>query len=114
MVSGVLCSKFVPEGPYHMESSSPICNINPLTRFYMVENFSGGYCQTNCNFNFDINVNVTVDSYMNSSFNFSFSHLLKCLLAFRIMKLESTRKITAQFETITQYLSFSHYSFIYI
>ena len=23
------------EGPYHMESSSPICNINPLTRFYM-------------------------------------------------------------------------------
>ena len=31
------------EGPYHMESSPPIYNINPLTRFYMVRDFSGGY-----------------------------------------------------------------------
>ena len=77
------------EGPYHMESSPPICNINPLTHFYMVGDFSGGYSQTNCNFK--VNVNVTVDSYMNSSFNFNFSHLLiRYLPAFRIMKLEST------------------------
>ena len=33
------------EGPDHMESSPPICNINPLTRFYMVGDFSGGYSQ---------------------------------------------------------------------
>ena len=47
-------------------------------------------------------VNVTV----NSNFNFSFSRLLKYLLAFRIINLESTSKITAQFETIPQCLLF--------
>ena len=52
-------------------------------------------------------VNVNADS-------FSFSHLLKNLIAARIMKLGSTSKITAQFETITQCFFFSHYSFIYI
>ena len=102
------------EGPYHMESSSPNCKINPLTCFYMVGDFSGGGSQTDCNFNFNINVNVTVHSYMNSSFNFSFSHELKYLLAFRIMKLGSTNKITVQFETIPQCLIFFHYSFMYI
>ena len=51
---------------------------------------------------------------MNSSFNISFSHLLKCLLVFRIMKLECTSKITAQSETIPQYLLFSHFSYIHI
>ena len=65
------------EGPYHMESSPPICNINPLSRFYMVADFSVGYSQTDCNCNFCIDVNVTVDSYMNSSFSFRFSQLLK-------------------------------------
>ena len=69
------------EGPYHMASSLPIFNINPLTHFYMVGDVSGGYSQIYCNFNVNINVNVTVDSCMNSSFNFSFSHLLKYLLA---------------------------------
>ena len=43
---------------------------------------------------------------MNSSFNFSFSHVLKYLLAFRIMKFESTSKITEQFETTPQCLRF--------
>ena len=94
------------EGPYHMESSPPICNINPLPQFYMVGDFSGGYSQTDCKFNFNINVNVTVGSYMNRSFNFSFSHLLKNLLASRILKFGSTSKITAQFETILQCLFF--------
>ena len=96
------------KGPYHMESIPPICNISPLTGFYMVGDFSGGYSQTDCNFDF----NVTVDSHMNSSFSFTFSCLLKYLLVFRIMKLKSTRKSTAQFETIPQYLFFYHYSFI--
>ena len=91
---------------YHMESSPPICNITPWTGFCMVGDFSGGYSQTDYNFNFDINVNVTVESYMNRSFNFGFSHLLKDLLAFRIMKLESTSKITTKFETIPQCLLF--------
>ena len=37
------CSGIPPgEGPYHMESSPPICNINPLSRFYMVGDFSQG------------------------------------------------------------------------
>ena len=94
------------EGLYHMESTPPICNINPLTGFCVVGDFSGGYSQTNCNFNLNNNVNVTVDIYMNSSLNFSFSHLLKYLLAFRIIILESTSKITAQFETIPQCLLF--------
>ena len=94
------------EGLYHMESTPPICNINPLTGFCVVGDFSGGYSQTDCNFNFNINVNVTVDIYMNSSFNFSFSHLLKYLLAFKIIILESTSKITIQFETIPQCLLF--------
>ena len=64
--------------PYHMESSLPICNINPLTRFYIV----GVILKTDCNFNFNTDVNVTVDSYMNSSFNFSFLHLLKIFTCF--------------------------------
>ena len=88
-----------------MESSPPICNL--LTRFCMVGDFSGGYSQTDCNFNFDTNVKVTVDIYVNNSVNFSVLHLLKYLLAFRIMKLESISKITAQFETILQCLLFS-------
>ena len=83
-----------------MESSPPIFNINPLTGFGMVGDFSGGYSQADINYNFNINVNITVDSCMNSSFNFSFSHLLKYLLAFRIVKLESTSKIMEQFKTI--------------
>ena len=61
------------EGAYYMESSLLICNINLQPGFCMVENFSGGYSQTDYNFNFNINVNVTVDSNMNSNFNFSFS-----------------------------------------
>ena len=60
------------EGPYHMESSPPIGNINPLPQFYMVGDFSRSFSQTENKFNFNINVNVTVDSYMNRSFNFSF------------------------------------------
>ena len=79
------------EGLYHMESSTPIYNINPLPQFYMVGDFSGGYSQPDCKFNF--NINVTVDSYR--SFNFSFSHLLKNLLVSRIMKLGGTSKIMA-------------------
>ena len=93
------------EASYRMETSLSICNINPLTTFCVVGNFSGGYSQADCNFNFNINVNITVDSYMNSSFNFSFSNLLK---------LERTTKIMAQFEAIPQCLLFSHYSFIQI
>ena len=80
----------------------------------MVGDFSVGYSQTDCKSNFNINVNVTVDSYMNRSFNFSFSHLLKNLLASRILKLGRTSKITARFGTIPQCLLFSHYSFVYI
>ena len=87
------------EGLYHMETSLLMCNTNPWTGFCMVDDFSGGYSQRDCNFNFNINVNVTVDC-MNSSFNFSFS------LAFRIMKLESMSKITTQFETVPQCLLF--------
>ena len=64
----------------------------------MIGDFSEGYSQTDCNFNFNINVTVGID--MNSSFNFSFSHLIKYLLAFRILKLESTSKIMKQFEII--------------
>ena len=48
------------EGPYHMVPSPPIYHINSLPRFYMVEDFSEGYSQTDCNFDFNINVNVTV------------------------------------------------------
>ena len=81
----------------------------------MVRDFSEGYSQTDYNFNFNVNVNVTVDSYMNSSFDFSFSHLVKYLLALRILKLESTSKITAQFETIPQcLLFFSLFFYIYL
>ena len=43
---------------------------------------------------------------MNRSFNFSFSHLLKNLLASRILKLGRTSKITARFGTIPQCLLF--------
>ena len=102
------------KGSYYMEFSPPIYNINLLTGFCMVGNFSVDYSQRDCNLNFNINVNVTVDSYMNSSFNFNFSYILKYLLAFRIMKLEITNKITAQFDAMPQCLLFSHYSFIYI
>ena len=81
----------------------------------MVEDFSGGYSQTDCKFNFNINVNVTVDSYMNRSFNFSFSHLLKNLLASRILKLWSASKSTARFETIPQcLLFFSLFFYVYL
>ena len=83
-----------------MESSPPIYDINSLNDFCMVKDFFGCYSKTNCNFNFNIDANGTVNSYRNSSFNFSFLHLLKCLLAFRIMKLKSARKITVQFEII--------------
>ena len=90
------------------DHSPPIRNINPLSHFNMVGDFS----QTDCNFN--SNINVTVDSYMNSSFNLSFLHLLKILLASRIMKLGSTSKMMAQLETIPQcLLFFSRYSFIF-
>ena len=100
------------EGQYHMKSSPPIFNL--LIPFYMVGDFSVGYSQIDCNFNFNINVKVTVDIYENSSINFIVSHLLKYLLAFRIMKLESTSKITAQFETIPQCLLFFLIIFLYI
>ena len=103
------------EGQYHIESSPPIWNL--LTRLYIVGDFSGGYSQTNFNFNFNINVKVTVEISVNSSIYFSVSHLLKYLLGFRIMKLESNSKITAKFETIPHcllFFFFSHYSFIYI
>ena len=56
--------------------------------------------------NFNINDSVTVESYVNRNFNFNFLHLIEYLLAFRIMKLEITSKITAQFETIPQDLLF--------
>ena len=69
--------------------------INPLPQFYMVGDFSRSFSQTENKFNFNINVNVTVDSYMNRSSNFSFSQLLKNLLASRILKLGSTSRITA-------------------
>ena len=61
------------EGPSHMESSPPICNINPLLQFYMVGDLSGGYSETDRKFNFNANVNVIVDSYMNRNFKSSFS-----------------------------------------
>ena len=102
-----ICSEIPSsEGMHHIESSPPIWNINPLTRYYMVGNVSWGYSPTDSNFNFNIIVNFTVDSYMNSKFNIRFSHLLKYLIAFRIMKLESTTKITAQFKAIPQCLFF--------
>ena len=92
--------------------SPPIFNINLLPRFIMVGNFSGGYSRTDCNFNF--NISIIVDSYMNSCFNFSFSHLLKYLFAFKIMKLGSTSKITTQFEAIPQCLLFVLIILLYI
>ena len=94
-VEFTVCSA-MPSGEesYFMESSPPIYIINLWTVFSMVRDVSGGYSQTDWNDNFNINVNITVDSYMNSSFTFSFLHLLKCLLAFTIMKLKSTSKIT--------------------
>ena len=102
-VEFAICSRIpLGEGWYDIESSPLTCNL--LT--CLVGDFSGGYSQTDYNFNFNINVKVTVDIYVNSSINFSVSHLPKYLLAFRIMKLESTSKITAQFETIPQCLLF--------
>ena len=90
-----ICSE-IPSGvgTSHTESTLLIYYINTWTGFYMVGEFYGGYSQTDCNFNFNINVNVTADSYNKSSFSFSFSHLLKDLPTFRIMKLESTSRIT--------------------
>ena len=87
-----------------MKFSPPISNL--LTRFSIVGEFSGGYSQINSNFNFNINVKVSVEIYVNSSINFSVSHLLKYLLALRIVKLQGTSKITAQFEAIPQCLLF--------
>ena len=107
-----ICSRIPSsEGLYHMETSLPICNTNSWTGFCIVGLFSGGYSKTNSNFYFNINVNITVDSYMNSSF----SHLLKNLIVFRIMKLESTGKITAKFELTPQCLPFSSlFFYIYL
>ena len=96
----------------HMESSPPICNINLLTWFYVIGDFSGGYSQTDCKFNFNTNVNVTVGSYLTSSFSFSFSHLLKYFLDSRIIKLGSTSKITAQFETVLLLLTLFFYIYL--
>ena len=47
-------------GSYYMESSTSICNINPLTGFCMVGDFSGCYSQTDRNFNINVNVTVSV------------------------------------------------------
>ena len=108
-VEFAICSEIPSgEGLYHIESNSPICDKNLLTDFCMVEDFSGGNSQTVCNFNFNINVSfdVTWYGYMNSSFSFSFSHLLKDLLAFRIMKLESTSKVLTQFENTSMFAFF--------
>ena len=80
-----------------MESSPPICNINPLPQFYMVGDFLRGYSKTDFKFNSNINVNVTVDSYMKKSFNLSFSRLLKNLLASRITRLEVLAKLRNNF-----------------
>ena len=102
------------EGLYHMEISLPIYHTSPWICFCVVEVFSGGFSQTNCNFNFNINVNIIVNSYMNSRINFRFSHLLQSLLIFKIMKLESTSKISAQFKTIPLCLLFFSLDFIYI
>ena len=111
-VEFAICSRIPSsEGLYHMETSLPICNTNSWTGFCIVGLFSGGYSKTNSNFYFNINVNITVDSYMNSSF----SHLLKNLIVFRIMKLESTGKITAKFELTPQCLPFSSlFFYIYL
>ena len=76
-----------------MEYSPPIPSKNLLIDFCMVGDFSGGYSQTDINFDLNININITVDCYMNSSSSFSFSHLIKYLLAFRIVKLEITTKV---------------------
>ena len=87
-----ICSEIPSsERLYQVETNLPICNTNPSTGFCMVGDFFGGYFQTDSNFNSNINVNVKVNSYINISFNFSFSMLLKDLLVFRIMKLESTK-----------------------
>ena len=111
-VEFAICSRIPSsEGLYHMETSLPICNTNSWTGFCMVGLFSGGYSKTCSNFYFNINVNITVDSYMNSSF----SHLLKNLIVFRIMKLESTGKTTAKFELTPQCLPFSSlFFYIYL
>ena len=95
----------------HMESSPPICNINLLTWFYVIGDFSGSYSQTDCKFNFNTNVNVTVEIYLNSSFSFSFSHLLKYLLDSRIINLEVLAKLQ---HNLRQYCCYCPYSFIYI
>ena len=49
-VEFAICSQ-IPSGerPYPMESSPRICNVNLLTCFYMVGDFSGAYSQTDCN-----------------------------------------------------------------
>ena len=73
-VEFAICSGILSgEGPNHMESSPPICNINQLPQFYIVGDLSGGYSQTDHKFNFNTNFNATVNTYMDRSFNFSFS-----------------------------------------
>ena len=88
-VEFAICSRIPPgEGPYHMDSSPSICNINPLLQFCVVGDLSGSYSQTDSKFNFNTNVNVTVDSYMNRSFNFRFSQFpLLVLLVFLKVKI---------------------------
>ena len=86
-VEFAICSGILSgEGPNHMESSPPICNINQLPQFYIVGDLSGGYSQTDHKFNFNTNFNVTVDSYMDRSFNFSFSQfpLIAVLVFFKV------------------------------
>ena len=73
-VEFAICSEIAScEGPYHIKSSPPIYNVNPLLQYYIVEDLSGGYSQTDCKVNFNTNVKATVDSYMNRSFNYCFS-----------------------------------------
>ena len=106
-VKFVICSRISSsEGLYDMETSLTIYHTSPWICFCVVEVFSGGFSQTNCSFNFNINVNIIANSYMNSRINFRFSQLLQSLLVFKIMKLESTSKISAQFKTIPLCLLF--------
>ena len=51
---------------------------------------------------------------MYNSFDFRFSQLPKYLLVFKIIKPESTSKITAQFETILECMPFSLFIYIYL
>ena len=107
------------EGPYHIDSNPPICNINLLPQFYMVGDLSGDYFETDCKFNFNANLNVTADCYMNRSFNFSFSQFpLIVVLAFLKVKIrkalrcnivssEDLLKLTNLFHLIRKFSNFS-------